>query len=238
MPHRKMPATVYETFEPLHIELVGIHDLWSFYCQLFEAGEDRIYLLRRVASPLFGAFRWAMYLDAALALCRLTDPANSSPPKKPPDRDNLTVERLVEAVEKDDGVFGSKLRATELVAVVDWRDTHFARFRDKRAAHNDLTTSREWWKGKLNPGRPSPEQIETMLQLAASLLNRVAEHYSAGRYEYGSVDGDGRYLPRPSHIGYDGDKLIGVLAEYADWHDAGLKDGSRSAPSIHPPKHS
>jgi hypothetical protein len=73
-----MPQAVSDVFDPLRNELVGIHERWALYRQVFGLDEGRIELLNRVAGIFFGYTQWAMYLDVVLALCRYTDPAESS----------------------------------------------------------------------------------------------------------------------------------------------------------------
>jgi hypothetical protein len=220
-----MPPAIAEVFDPLKAELVALHDLWALYRQVFAHSEARIQLLQRVANFFFGATQWALYHEVILALCRFTDPAESS--KKPGHRPNLTLERLVDEVTKDDSTFGNQLRSNELDAVTKWRDAHFETVRSKRIAHNDLSTMQLRWGGTPGPDWPSREQIGQLLCFAADLMNAVEQNYTDGPTAYALLD-DGVYAPHDRFPGHDGETLVRVLEEFAQRHDAELNAGLRT----------
>jgi len=170
-----MPKAVYETFEPLRNELVRIHERWALYQQLFGVDADRIDLLNRVACSVFGYTQWAMYFDVTLALCRYTDPAESS--KKIGHRPNLTLERLVHAVVADDPTVGTALATNELDAVNKWRDAYFDEIRSKRIAHNDLSKMVARFNGQPT-GWPSREQVGSSSRSARTSWARFRSNTS------------------------------------------------------------
>jgi hypothetical protein len=211
-----MPKAVSEVFDPLRNELVGMHERWALQRRVFGFKERRIDLLNRVAGIFFGYTQWAMYLDVILALCRYTDPAESS--KKIGHRPNLTLERLVNAVMADDATFGGSLETGEWDMVKKWRDAHFEDIRSKRIAHNDLAKMVARSSGQPT-GWPSREQVERFLALCTDLMDRVHQHYIGCPFMFDFFQQDANR---------SGDTLIKVLAEFAERHDAEVKEGKRA----------
>jgi hypothetical protein len=218
-----MPKAVNQVFEPLKNELVRIHERWALYQQLFGVDAGRIDLLNRVAGSVFGYTQWGMYLDVVLALCRYTDPAESS--KKIGHRPNLTLERLVNVVAADEATVGTGLQTNELDAVNKWRDAYFDEIRSKRIAHNDLSKMTARFNGQPT-GWPSREQVDQFLTLCTDLMGKVQEHYVGCPFQFDFNAHDARK---------SANSLIKVLAEFAEQHDADVIAGKRSW-AIAPPK--
>jgi hypothetical protein len=218
-----MPKAVSEVFDPLRNQLVEIHARWALYRQVFGFDEGRIELLNRVAGIFFGYTQWAMYLDVILALCRCTDPAESS--KKIGHRPNLTLERLVNAVTADDAPFGGGLETGEWDTVKKWRDAHFEEIRSKRIAHNDLAKMMARFSGQPT-GWPTREQVEHFLSLCTDLMAKVHQHYIGCPFVFDFNAYDAKR---------NGDKLVKVLAEFAERHHAEVMAGKRPW-TIQPPK--
>jgi hypothetical protein len=218
-----MPAPVLEVFEPLRDELVGIHARWALHRRLFGFDEARVDLLNRVASMFFGYAQSAMYLDLILALCRYTDPAESS--RKVGQKPNLTLERLVNAVKAEDAAYGGGLEMGEWDVVCKWRDAHFEAIRSKRIAHNDLAKMAARFGG-LGIDWPSREQVERFLMLCTDLMDKVQKHYIGCTFAFNFNAQDAER---------SGDKLVEVLTEFAKRHDAEVQAGQRTW-AIRPPK--
>jgi hypothetical protein len=221
-----MPKAVSEVFDPLRNELIGIHERWALYRQVFGLEESRIGLLNRIADIFFGYTQWAMYLDVVLALCRYTDPSESS--KKIGHRPNLTLERLVNAVTANDATFGGGLETNEWDAVKKWRDAHFEDIRSKRIAHNDLTMRVARFSGQ-PVGWPSREQVERFLTLCTDLMDKVHQHYIGRPFVFNLTALDAVR---------SGDTLVKVLKEFAERHDAEVMAGKRTWAIAPLPPHS
>jgi hypothetical protein len=211
-----MPSAVFEVFDPLKNELISIHTRWALYKRVFGFDEARIDLLNRIADVCFGYTQWAIYRDVLLSLCRYTDLAESS--KTIGRRPNLTLQRLVNAVTADDAGFGSRLETGEWNAVKSWRDNHFEEIRSKRIAHNDLTKMVARFNGP-PMGWPSREQVERFLTLCTQLMNRVHERYIGCQFMF--------QLPALDAEA-SANKLVKVLTEFAEKHDADVMAGRRT----------
>jgi hypothetical protein len=220
-----MPQAIHDVFVVLRDELVAIHDRYALYRQLFGHSQKRADLLNRVADRLFGVIQLQMLLDTTLSLCRLTDPAESTP-SKPGHRPNLTVQRLVNAVEADDSAFGQVVRS-RLDAIEALRDSALERIRSKRIAHNDLSLIQVRYGGGPGLDWPSREQIGNVLRLIAELMNAVEVHYTGVPFAYALPSDDGTYAPLERSLGRDGHQLMGVLEEFATYHDAQVQANVR-----------
>jgi hypothetical protein len=219
-----MPPAVSEIFNPLSDDLVGLHELWALYRQVYGQNEDRIELLNRVSAIFFGYTQWSMYLDVILALCRNTDPPGDMT-KKGDDRRNLTLERLVNTVTADDGTFGGQLAANEWAAVKNCRDTDFEEIRSKRIAPNDLMKMTARYAGQ-PLGWPSREQVARFLALCTMLLDEVHQHYFGGPFAFHANAYDGER---------GGETLVKVLEEFSRRHVADVEAG-RAEWMILPPE--
>jgi hypothetical protein len=164
-----------------------------------------------------------MYLEIILALCRYTDPAESS--KKIGHKPNTTLQRLVNAVKTENAAFGEGLEMGEWDAVKQWRVAHFEEIRSKRIAHNDVAAMAARFGG---PGIdwPSREQVERLLTLCTDLMDKVQKHYIGCTFVFNFNAQDAER---------SGDKLVEVLTEFVKRHDAEVLAGQR-AWSIRPPK--
>jgi hypothetical protein len=219
-----MPPAVAEVFDPLRNELVGLHERWALYWQVFGVEEDRIDLLNRITPIFFGHTQWAMYLDVILALCRYTDgPGDVT--KKGDDRRNCTLARLVNVVTADDATFGGALEANEWAAVKKCRDDDFEEIRSKRIAHNDFMKVTARFSGQ-PVGWPSREQVKRFLALCTDLMAAVQQHYIGCPFVF---DFNAHDAQRSAGV------LFKVLTEYAEFHDAQVMSGKR-AWLIRPPK--
>jgi len=156
--------------------------------------------LNRFAGFAFFVVQQALYNEAVLALARLTDPAAHGP-----GRENLTLERLADAVEAD-GPDALAAHLREHLADLDARCAGLRRLRNQRIAHSDLGVARNLAvDNEALPG-PSRREIEDALATVRRAMNLVSEHYDRVGIGFEHV-----MLPP----GSDGDAVIEHLEDLA-----------------------
>jgi hypothetical protein len=198
-----MPPTVADLFRPLHNILLEIHLKWSQFRQLFGTDPERIALLNRFAPLFFGSAQVILYDDVVLSLFRYADPEATGGKK------NLTLARLASAVMAADASFGASVR-DDAEAIRTLLSPH-ADWRNKRVAHNDLTTATARWDGNSILSGPSREQIEEILSRMRLLMNGVAVHFGEAPTAY-----EGMMTPNPG----DAYTLVRYLEDLARRQDA------------------
>jgi hypothetical protein len=189
-PNATMPNGVAEVYNPLKRELVNIHVKWLLFRQLFATDSGRIELLNRFAGGLFGPVQEVMYDDIVLSLFRFTDPVKTGK------YENLTLDRLAEVVGNVNSTLGGAVHVQ--ATIIDSLLAPYADWRDKRIAHNDLTTARARYVGVSGLKGPSRAEIEQALSAARGAMNTVGRSYG---------DDETRYEETILGLG-DGDALI------------------------------
>lgn len=161
---RKMGSELGNLCHELDNELDSLQDRWNIFKELFQKGDERLYILNTVASNFFYIVQQLLYENAMLQLCRLTDPPETF------GRENLSIMRLAELI--------SDLTMREYVqdkATQLRKSCEFARdWRNRRLAHTDLSTLRGLASSL--PGVTS-SQIEEALNSLCSLLQSIEEHF-------------------------------------------------------------
>jgi hypothetical protein len=208
-----MPQTVAEVYSPLSEQLVGIHIRWTLYRQLFGTDPARIELLNRFAAVFFGSTQRVMEDELILALCRMSDPAETGRGRNA--RQNCTIERLVSVVVAEAPQTELVLRPL-LATIQALRDEHLEELRNRSLAHNDFTTMQAMWAGQPGPPRPNRAQIESFLAPTRNLMNAVQKHYENAETYYG------RFNVPP---GRDGEALVYYFADLAKRIDTEERNG-------------
>jgi len=151
------PEPVRVMFLGLCQDVASLHAKWRLYLDLFSSREDTA-ILSDLARGSFQLIEEALRSDMTMAVCRLSDPAQSC------GNDNLSIPTLAQR-------FGSVQGLDSLLQQFRDECEPLRRYRNKRIGHNDLTSA---LNPKANPlpgiGRP---RIETILQLASQILNAV-----------------------------------------------------------------
>ncbi len=203
-PPTKMPPAVHEIFGLLDNQVSLLHSNWRIFRQLFGTDEGRIQLLNRFAGVAFGTFQRVLYDGTILALGRLTDPAGTK------GRENLSLERLLEAVEAEGHAPLVEQMRDELAALTA-HCTGMRALRNKRIAHSDLDTYLARANGINHLPGPSRADIEGALDGVRRLMNAVSMHYDRKQIAY-------EHLIVP--LGVDGDSLVEHLEDLARRLDA------------------
>lgn len=113
-------------------ELSWLHAKWKQYCALFGTSEKRVNVMNEVAPNCTFIIQSALWRDILLALCRMTDPAESE------GRPNVSLLAMVPHI--GDASFREEVAASATEARTKCR---FARERRNRYfAHSDLFTAR------------------------------------------------------------------------------------------------
>lgn len=166
---RTISKTLASIFEALDMEITGLHIRLKMYRQLFDRGSSRIELLNDSASNFFVDLHRILVDDIILAICRITDPAQTS------GRSNMTLEQL-ETVARSEGELAltSKLRAT-LVTIHALRKP-FLQHRYRRVAHRDM---QRFLAPKANPlPNITVPMMITIVESTASCLTVFQEHFN------------------------------------------------------------
>jgi hypothetical protein len=156
-------------------ECAWLHLKWSEYVILFGTSRNRIDLLNRAAGPFIRIVQDALFEDALLHICRLTDSPRSA------GRDNLTVERLPRLVDQSIR-FAVEQRLDQVRTT-----SGFARdWRNRRIGHRDLALATRRHARPLESA--SRLGVKDALAAIAALLNEVESHYGTGPVAYDMVD--------------------------------------------------
>ncbi|HEU0144299.1 MAG TPA: hypothetical protein VFQ47_05900, partial [Nitrososphaera sp.] len=90
--NKQLPKNIAEIYEPLHKEVLSLHAKREIYRQLYNSGEEAIYLLNFAASNFFVMFRDMLVNDMLITMRRLIDPEKSR--VKGTERNNLSLSYL------------------------------------------------------------------------------------------------------------------------------------------------
>jgi HEPN superfamily AbiU2-like protein len=85
---------VNREFTGLHCDLVNLWVRWITYRQLFDADEERIALLNRIAPSFFATAQQVFLHDVLSSIARITDQT------KVRDKDNLVIYRLIKGLDE------------------------------------------------------------------------------------------------------------------------------------------
>jgi AbiU2 len=208
-----MPQAVAEVYDFLKRHLVNIHVRWTIYRQLFGANPERIDLLNRFGGVAFGVMQRVMQEEAILALCRMSDPAQTGGGKKV--WENCTFERLVNLV-RDGATTPAELERlgrleSSLATINRVRTDYLVEARNRVLAHLDLETALGKAKNRPDILWPARAHIETFLEAARGLMNAAQRRYEDAETHYGEFN-----LPS----GKDGNWLISHLGDLASRNDA------------------
>lgn len=184
-----IPLEIEEIWNFLHKEVTWLHGRWRMYRQLYGTSEARVEALNKVAPTFFGTLQSILLDEVQLSLSRLADPARTGR------RENLTLETLIEGVERlDIPSLPAELR-TGLEAYRRACEGILQR-RNRRIAHYDLNThvsaSRESLDG------PSRAEIERALDALRAFMRAAYQRFENSHmaYELFSMFDDAESLMR------------------------------------------
>ncbi len=208
-----MPPSVTDIFERLRHLYSVLRIRWKVYRQLFGTSPDRIDVMNEIASMAFWVWQETMMDDMDLALSRLTDPMEMGKGKKR--FENLSLERLVEAVEQVEGA--TSAIAQELRTLLQQAEVQCTKSRERRnkiIAHHDLgaNTTQE-----TAHTRPSRQEIQEALKTVEQMVNKVEVYYGGDEKLYD------HFITQ-----FDGDTLIAALKELQRRREDDPMDGRRS----------
>jgi len=128
-----MPESVQEIYGWLEDELIWTREKWHTFTGLFrnlKGNESVAIQVNRFASEFFLLCQEVLGHDVILALCRMNDPAKSG------GNMNMTLEQLVNVVDKDCEDIGPRLK--EARKLVTLAMTPLREHRNKSLGHNDF----------------------------------------------------------------------------------------------------
>jgi len=163
---RLMGPELGQVCHELENDFAELVQVWTEHKELFRTGgQDRFDLLNTVASSFFYFLNNMFHENAALHLCRLTDPPRSC------GHDTLTVMRLAPLV------IDTTLKAVvESKADIAKQSCDFARpLRHKRLAHTDLETLR--FGLALVAQDVTIYNIDEAMAAVRDVLSTIQEHY-------------------------------------------------------------
>lgn len=183
-------------FDVLKNELVWLYHRWATYKQLFGRSKHRIELLNAIASGFFFVVQESLYDDVVLSICRICDPPQTGRGKKA--QANMTIRRLLQEVGKaGDAELMNKLNAE--LADIEAALPPLLEYRHKHVGHRDFEVAVK----KVSLSGPSREQVDTMLDLIAKLLNKICNFYGDTEWLFDAlaVDGDAEQLLNTAKAG-------------------------------------
>ncbi len=184
---RYLPGEIPEPHTAIHEaidnEVSWVHLIWKVFRQLY-AEKATVELLNRVAPTWAKIQQDALLDDVMLSLTRLTDPPETF------NCENLVLDRLVPLARASGD---EKIVQTVIDGIQGVKDAcaDLRKHRNKRLAHNDLTTSLAD-EGMLLPSR---QIIETALSLIRNIMNAINVHFRGGPTMYKEVSSQGEADP-------------------------------------------
>jgi hypothetical protein len=163
-----IPPEIDGKYMALFQEVSHLHRKWGIFCQLYASGDDVIALLNNAAAGFFRVCQDLLADDVILTISRLTDP------KQTFRKDNLSLEQLVHSI--DAGKY-PKLRdeIEQLYAELKDKCNFTKDHRDKRIAHNDLSTKLQ---AKVTPlPSPTKRDVEDALGSIRNVMNAVPKYF-------------------------------------------------------------
>lgn len=176
------PAETGKLFHDLWNRVLTAYLTWDWYKTLFNESQDRINLLNNTAGLFFSRLQTLLYRETFLAVCRITDPAQSGGGQY----DNATLKQLVGQLEAhipDD-------QLPHIMEVVERAEEMAHDMRDHRRkviAHSDLEVTLE--EKELPP--VTVEDVDPVLEALGKALNEVRLVFQEGA----------TYFSPPTHIG-------------------------------------
>ncbi len=171
--------TLGDTLGPLYHalwnELAWLYAKWGEYVEVFGTKPSRIELVNSAAPHFFRIVQDSIWDDCLLHIARLTDPPRSA------GKENLTVRRLPEVIERHE------LRASVAKLVDHAVDTaSFCRdWRNRRIAHRDLKLALEAGAERLEPA--SRAKVKSVLESLSDVLNSISTHYMNSKTRFEGV---------------------------------------------------
>jgi hypothetical protein len=161
-------------FDYLDKQVYQIAARWKIYCQLFDSGQDNINLLNSSGSEVFGLLQRLLLDDTILALCRLTDPADSARGDE-----NASIEHLIKL---SSNTFSSELKAEVDASLAKLRNCvgPLRAHRHKNIAHSDLPHALE----KKELPQIKYDELEVAMRECQTLMGKLGQEgfYRVGGY--------------------------------------------------------
>lgn len=174
-----LPENIREIFAEIVQDVVWLNAKWDFFLELFSSQENTA-LLHDMALGSFNIIFDSIRNDVLIGICRLSDPEKTSR------NVNLSLETLGNRCLHLDNIEALVKQFKEDCSPVQ-------KMRNKKIAHTDLNTIIHPTDYPL-PGI-SKIQIETILQEASEILNRIYSTYVDGELSFKLRQvGDGKSL--------------------------------------------
>lgn len=181
-----------ELLSAIEKEFTQLRYRWELFRQLFDSGQEKVDLLNKSGSNVFQLLQKLIIDDTMMTLCRLSDRASSM------GYENASIRNLCE---KTKGILPEETNKEIETKLLELNEhmTNILTLRNKALSHTDFTHA---LNTELLP-RPTYDELERSIDVVKNILNAITEKLSGYRISYVPL------MP----IGYDGNKLLNVLAK-------------------------
>lgn len=204
-----IPKDTADQFEAAKQQVITMHAKWKLLEQLFAKSKERSDFLSRTGAGFFAFVQDSMINDIVIALGRLLEKP------KVKGNHNLVLERIRELISEPEN--------EDLLHVLDAhlskaREAYQAvrQYRDKRLAHNDLTTILNEKPTHMKP--PAVRDMKTAIGEAGEFLNKINLHYCKTTIAFGLVSMQG-----------DADTIVGLIRDGLAFREAKYNTGRTEA---------
>lgn len=175
-----LPSSFRDLFHFLQMEVIRAHLTWRTWRDLFSHSQDRNNLLDRTAGCFFADLMWVLRDDVLLRIARLNDPAHVRVRQE--ERENASLWLLLERTKSEcptelhEGLSRDLEAFKAAVAGV-------IAIRNRELGHPDFAIV----VGHEAPKEVTVDEVTSLLDQAASFMNRVSLHFSDSVELYGNV---------------------------------------------------
>ena len=162
-------------YHALWNELAWLYSKWKEYEELFGEKPSRIELINKAAGRFFGIVQDSLWEDCLLHIARLTDPPKSA------GKENLSIQRLPDLIEKD----VLKRNVAELIEISIDKAEFCRDWRNRRIAHKDLGLALSTGAEPLKPA--SRTKVKEVLKAISDVMNAISAHYMDSTTSYEGV---------------------------------------------------
>jgi len=180
-----------ELVKVIEREFIQLMYRWQLFCQLFDSGQENIDLLNKSGSNVFQLLQKLIIDDAMMSLCRLLDPDRSM------GHENASIRNLLKRVKGSLSEKANKDIDTKLSELGEHMK-NISSLRNKSLSHTDYEHAISI---ELLP-KPTYDELEKSIDAISSILDTL----TSDLYGYSTS-------PPQMPFGYDGNKLLNILAE-------------------------
>ncbi len=152
-------------YHALWNELAWLYTKWGEYVEIFGSKPSRIELVNEAAGQFFRIVQDVLWEDSLLHIARLTDSPKSA------GKDNLTIRRLPDLIDKED----VRKKVLKLIDVAVEKADFCRDWRNRHIAHKDLGLAMENGAQPLKPA--SRAKVKEALSSISDVLNAISKHY-------------------------------------------------------------